>query len=105
VASKQIHLLKEALHLNLYALGGTNIGYQYTNHVKVRNGEIGFITIEDFLQENRLRETVADRNTSNTSNHIHKHYEVSDAINQRVPSDFTGTKYRSFDFTAKWVLK
>jgi len=132
-ASKELRLIKNVLHLNIYGMGGTNLGYQFNNELFVSGTE----KIRDRQLGVRLQST-ASINTNfdfDMEENIENYYDASNAINQRIyagagigfvilnrlelgingkfgygyryhfSNDFAATNIQSFDFSAKWLLK
>lgn len=133
VFNKEIKIIHNIFHLNVYGLGGTNMGYQYANDLVISGTE----EIPD-RQFGTRAQRLAEENISleyDNEGDFENHYEVSNAINQRTyiggglgliffnrlevgmkgkfgygyryhfSNDFASTNIRSFDFNLKWLLK
>lgn len=128
VATKKIEILKDVFQLNLYGLLGTNGGYQFDNNISIEDN------LMLYREWGAPRDTWVETMSNNQQN-INVHEKAFDAINHRVyagigfglvflnrlelgfnsklgsgyryhfSNRFTGTKFSSFDFSAKWILK
>jgi len=134
VYNKEIKIINNIFHLNIYGLGGTNFGYQYANRLvisgtkEIPNRQFG-ARLQAPAEENiNFEYTTNGEDFANT-------YNASNAINQRAyvgggigaiffnrlelgvkgkfgygyryhfSNDFAATNIRSFDLNAKWILK
>lgn len=133
VFKKELNVIKNVLGLNLYGLGGTNLGFQFGNELSISGTE----TIRDRQLGARISadDNTVSNYTFDSQEDFDNYYDASNAINQRVyagaglgflffnrvelgvngkfgygyryhfSNDFATTNLRSIDFSAKWVLK
>lgn len=130
---KELNIIKNVLGINFYGLGGANIGYQFNNELFVsgstdlRDRQLGVRMLADGIDNARIDFDSVEsfQNNYNASNAINQRAYVGGGIGvvffnrlevgmngkfgygyrYHFSNDFATTNIRSFDFSAKWVLK
>jgi len=133
VLKKELQLIKNVLGLNLYASGGANTGFQFENYLTISGTET--IRDRQLGVRLAQTDDVASDYTFETNERFNNSYRASNGINQRVfagagvgfvlfnrlelgingkygygyryhfSNDFAATNIRSYNLSAKWVLK